>query len=198
MLHSQRWWVHGIWCFLTTLQLVYFQLSLHYHLNQHRHFWQKQQLTIFALSCCTTRSLRFFCSWAFLLLFFSHSFTNALASSKWRRICCLHESYSLQRFILIRTTQEYFRFTIAHWKINTNSSWFQIYNRCHNFGNLFWKEHFSIQMNFSNNFEYLSSRDFDFFMLWTSFFHVFCCIASFINLHVLIRWGLHFFSHFVM
>ena len=61
LLHSQRWWVHGIWYFVTTLQLVCFQLSLHYHLHQLRHFWQKQQMTIFAVSCCPTSSLRFFC-----------------------------------------------------------------------------------------------------------------------------------------
>ena len=107
LLHSQRWWVQGMWCFMTTLQLVCFQLSLHYHLNQLRHFWQKQQMTIFALNCCPTSSLRFF---VFLKCFssslFSHSFTNVLTSSKWRRSCCLQESYSLQRLILIRETQE--------------------------------------------------------------------------------------------
>ena len=59
LLHCQRWWVHGIWCFVITLQLVCFQLSLHCHLNQHRHVWQNQQMTIFTLSCCPTTSLRF-------------------------------------------------------------------------------------------------------------------------------------------
>ena len=106
LLHSQRWWVQGMWCFVTTLQLFCFQLSLHYHLNQHRHFWQKQQMTIFALNCCPTSSLRFIVFLKWFSSLFSHSFTNVLTSSKWRRSCCLQESYSLQRLILIRATQE--------------------------------------------------------------------------------------------
>ena len=107
LLHSQRWWVHGIWWFVTTLQLVCFQLSLHCHLNQHRHVWQNQQMTIFTLSYCPTISLHFFVflKW-FHLLYFSHSFSNALTSLKYRWSCCLQENYSLQRFILTRTTQE--------------------------------------------------------------------------------------------
>ena len=107
LLHSQRLWVQGMWCFVTTLQLVCFQLSLHYHLNQLRHFWQKQQMTIFALNCCPTSSLRFFVFLkCFSSSFFSHSFIYVLTSLKRRRSCCSQESYSLQRLILMRATQE--------------------------------------------------------------------------------------------
>ena len=41
--HSHRWWVHDISYFVTTLQLVFIQVSFVYHLHQQRHFRQKQQ-----------------------------------------------------------------------------------------------------------------------------------------------------------
>ena len=47
--HSQRRWVYNIWYLRSMSQLVCFHFSFDYYLQHHRHFRQKQQMTIFAL-----------------------------------------------------------------------------------------------------------------------------------------------------
>ena len=129
LLHSQRWWVHDIWCFVTTLQLVCFQLSLHYHLNQNRHFWQKQQMTIFALSCFPTSSLRFFVflKWFALSLFFTLLHKCIDVNEMEEKSLLIGKLFPSKIHLNKNNTRSPAQ-TFA-WQShieNTNSSWFQI------------------------------------------------------------------------
>ena len=123
--HSQRRWVHNIWYLRTTSQLVCFHFSFDYHLHHHRHFWQKQQMTIFAfLKEAHKRVLIFWCNYSGYLLFsVSHyfvinnngSFVDSVVKVTFKR---KHKKYIVlwwkNLWIVWRKMKKYFSQTFTH------------------------------------------------------------------------------------